>query len=145
MVGSVQHGRQICTLIVQRIILETKQNSRRNMTFFNFFGFWPQEFLTSDDFFAAILTKLRFASPEHNLIIIFEHISFFSSISIFEKKINFFTQNYRRSCQKCILCVQMTIWWKTGFPLKSVTVFPSLWNFKQILCGIFDEKFSVRL
>ena len=107
--------------------------------FFNFFGFWPQKFLTSDDIFAALLTKLRFASPEHNLIFFFDQFSICSSISRFEKKINFFTQNYRRSCQKCNLRVQMTIWWKTGFPLRSVIVFLSPRVFKQELCGIFGS------
>ena len=37
----------------------------------NVFGFRAQKLLTSDDLFAALLTKLHFASPEHNLIIFF--------------------------------------------------------------------------
>ena len=38
----------------------------------------------------------------------------------------------------------MTIWWKTVFPLKSVTVSSSLRVFKQKLCGIFGGKCPVR-
>ena len=112
--------------------------------FLNIFGSRAQEFLTSDDLFAAPLTKLRFASPEHNLIIFFRSIlNFFINFEMW-KKLYFFTQNYCRSCQKCILRVQMTIWWKTGFLLESVMVFLSLRVFKQKLCGIFGRKFPVR-
>ena len=113
--------------------------------FLNVFGFRAQEFLTSDDLFAALLTKLHFASPEHNLIIFSRSIlNFFINFEIWKNN-NFFKQNYRRSCQKCILRVQMTIWWETGFPLRSVIVFLSPRVCKQKFCGIFGRKVPVRL
>ena len=111
--------------------------------FLNVFGFRVQEILTSDDLFGALLTKLHFASPEHNLIIFSRSIlNFFINFEIWKKK--FFKENYRRSCQKCILRVQMTIWWETGFPQRSVIVFLSLQVSKQKLCGIFGRKIAVR-
>ena len=62
MFGIVRHGRQICILVVQRIFLKTKQISRSNMTFFNIFR--AQYFLTSDELFPALLTKLHFTCTE---------------------------------------------------------------------------------
>ena len=71
--------------------------------------------------------------------------NFFITFGIRKFFVTFFTQNFRRICQKYILRVRMTIWWKIGLPLKRVTFFSSFWVFKQKTCGIFGGKISVRL
>ena len=68
--------------------------------------------------------------------------SFFTNFDLWE--LNFHTQskNVRRSYRKCTLGAQMTIWWTVGSPLKSVTVFPTIWVLKRTLCRIFVQKSS---
>ena len=112
MVGTVQYGHQIWLLIVQRIFLKIKQISWRNMTFFNNLGFRAHEFLNSADLISALLTKLRFASPENTFDNFFRTIFVFSFFARFEKKTFYFLslKFFGAFVKNCILTVQMTIW-----------------------------------
>ena len=67
-----------------------------------------------------------------NLIIFFRSIlNFFIIFEIWINLFSFVMQNFRRSRQKCFLRVQMTIWWKIGFPFENVIAVSSLLVAKQ--------------
>ena len=78
MFGTGRHGGQICILIVAKNHLENKTNFLEEHDFFKWF--WDLEwksFRLLTNVFSALLTKLRFASPEYKFD------SFFKTISIF--------------------------------------------------------------
>ena len=123
---------QNCILLVRRIILDEETFFLKNKDCFYQFGLTAENSLTVHDSFSALLTKLHFLSPEYNFEYLFEQFYFFSSIPRFWIRIStLLAQMFRHSCQNCNLPVQTTIWWKTGLPLKSVTVFTSFFVFRQ--------------
>ena len=68
--------------------LENKTNFRGEHVFSINWGFIAEK--TNEFWRPAFLTKLRFASPEHNLLFLFEYIFLiFSSLSGFENKVFF--------------------------------------------------------
>ena len=141
MVGTVRHGRQICILIVQRITLETKQNSRRNMTFLSFWDLERKKILLLTFFFLQFLQNCVLRLQSTNILILPEVFSIFPQTSRFDNKIVILiANNFQRSCQNCTLPAQMTFIWKIGIPMKCLRVFLSIWVFNQKMCRTFDEE-----
>ena len=146
MVGTVRHGRQICILIVQRITLETKRNSRKNMTFLSFWDLERKKILLLTFFFLHFLQNCVLRLQSTNLINFSRSFFYFSQTSSFENKIVILiANNFQRSCQKCTLPAQTTIIWKIEFPMKCLTASLSIWVFRQKICRTFDGEFSVQL
>ena len=97
--------------------------------------FWDLErknFRLLTNFFLHCWQNCVLRLQSTNLIMFFRSIlNFFIIFEIWKNLFSFVMQNFRRSRQKCFLRVQMTIWWKIGFPLESVTAVSSLLVAKQ--------------
>ena len=91
-----------------------------------------EEFWTFDKLFLHGWQNCVLRLQSTNLIMFFRSVlNFFIIFEIWINLFSFVMQNFRRSRQKCFLRVQMTIWWKIGFPLENVKAVSSLLVAKQ--------------
>ena len=126
-------------------LFEEKSTSWKNKVFHTSLRLRVEYNLTVDNLLLHCWQNWVFHRESTFLLYFFQQLPFFSPIPRFEGKNSLLSAYYfRHTSQNCILRVQTNVWWKNGFPFKTIISSSSLLVYKQKNVSEVCWKISLR-